>query len=112
MYNSSKFWASHRFMSPEAREKVIHHCGDCRFFICIQGVWEQRKGCVAGVRKYRNLRYRVPAVIRVMELLRSEGGTGWPGSWREVTRMRRHAGCGRRGKGKSPGYESEALKRN
>jgi hypothetical protein len=52
---------------------AINQCGDCRFFVTIQGANEKRLGCVADVRKYRTLSVRVPAVIHVMELVRSEG---------------------------------------
>jgi len=37
---------------------------------------EKRLGCVVDVRKYRTLSVRVPAVIHVMELMRSEGKEG------------------------------------
>ena len=66
----NKFWASHRFMSPEIRELAIKECGDCRFFVTIQGAWERRLGCVADVWKYRTLSVRMPAAIHVMELMR------------------------------------------
>jgi hypothetical protein len=64
------------YLLPEARQIMINRCGDCRFFICIQGTWEQHKGCVASVRKYRSLAVRVPTVIGVMKLLQSEGKEG------------------------------------
>ena len=75
MYDN-KLWESHRIVLPEARLVMINQCGDCRFFVTIQGVREKRLGCVADVRKYRTLSVRVPAVIHVMELLRSEGKDG------------------------------------
>ncbi len=73
---NNKLWTSHRIVLPEAREVIINHCCDCRFFVTIQGAREQRQGCVASVRKYRTLSVRVPAVINVMELMRSEGKDG------------------------------------
>jgi hypothetical protein len=63
-------------ISPEAREMAVNQCGGCRFFITIQGATEKRQGCVADVRKYRTLSVRVPAVIHVMDLVRSEGKDG------------------------------------
>jgi hypothetical protein len=60
-------------MSKRPREMAAHECSDCRFFITIQGVRETRQGCVVDVRKYRTLSVRVPGVIYVMELMRSEG---------------------------------------
>lgn len=72
----NKLWVSHRMISPEAREMAINECGDCRFFVAIQGVREKRLGCVVDVRKYRTLSNRVPSVIHVMELMKSEGKDG------------------------------------
>ena len=72
----NKFWVSHRFMSPEVRDLAIKECGDCRFFVTIQGAWERRLGCVADVWKYRTPSVRVPATIHVMELVKSEGKEG------------------------------------
>ena len=63
-------------ISPEAREMAINQCGDCRFFVTIQGVTEKRLGCIVEVRKYRTLSVRVPAMIHVMELMKSEGKEG------------------------------------
>ncbi len=72
----NKLWTSHRMILPEAREVIVNQCRDCRFFATIQGAREKRQGCVAGVRRYRTLSVRVPAVIHVMELMRSEGKEG------------------------------------
>lgn len=69
-------WKSHCIILPEAREMAINECGDCRFFVTIQGATEKRPGCVVYVRKYRTLSVRVPTVINVMELMRSEGKEG------------------------------------
>ena len=76
MSNSNKLWGSHRIVLPEARQIAVHQCCDCRFFVTIQGAREKRQGCFAGVRKYQTLSVRVPAVIHVMELMRSEGKDG------------------------------------
>jgi hypothetical protein len=74
--SNNKLWESHRMISPEAREMAINQCGDCRFFVTIQGVTEKRLGCIVEVRKYRTLSVRVPAMIHVMELMKSEGKEG------------------------------------
>ena len=42
----------------------------------IQGVREKRFGCVVDIHKYRTLSIRVPPVIRVMDLIRSEDKDG------------------------------------
>ena len=76
MSNANKLWESHRMICPETREMATHECGECRFFITIQGVREKRLGCVVNVRKYRTLSVRVPATIPVMELMNSEGKDG------------------------------------
>ena len=55
---------------------AVNHCGDCRFFVTIQGAREQRQGCIAGIRKIGAWRSGCPAMIHVMELLRSEGRDG------------------------------------
>jgi hypothetical protein len=46
------------------------------FFVTIQGAAEKRLGCVIDVRKYRTLSLRVPVVVHVMDLMRSEGKEG------------------------------------
>jgi hypothetical protein len=74
--SNNKLWESHRMISPEAREMAINRCGDCRFFVTIQGIRETRQGCIVEVRKYRTLSVRVPAMIHVMELMKSEGKEG------------------------------------
>jgi hypothetical protein len=54
----NKLWQSHRIVLPEAREVIIRQCGECRFFVTVQGVRETRPGCVADVRQYRMLSVR------------------------------------------------------
>ncbi len=73
MSEANKLWESHRIVLPEARQVIINQCGDCRFFVTIQGVREKRLGCVVDVRKYQTLSVRVPDTIHVIELMRSEG---------------------------------------
>ena len=69
----NKLWQSHRIILPEAREVIIRQCCECRFFVTIQGASETRPGCVAEVRKYRMLSVRVPAVVPVIEIMKTEG---------------------------------------
>ncbi len=73
MSKANKLWESHRIVLPEARQVIINQCGDCRFFVTIQGVREKRLGCVVDVRKYRTLSVKVPTVIHVIELMKSDG---------------------------------------
>jgi hypothetical protein len=78
--NKLRLWESHSIILPEARGIAARECGDCRFFVTIQGVSETRQGCVVDVQtKYRSLLVRVPSVIYVIELLRSEGKDGLGG---------------------------------
>jgi hypothetical protein len=72
----NKLWNSHRIVLPEAREVIVKQCCECRFFVTIRGVRETRQGCVAEVRKYRTLSVRVPSVIHVMEVMKTEGKDG------------------------------------
>ena len=76
MSNANKLWESHCMISPEIREMATHECGECRFFVTIQGAREKCMGCVVDVRKYRTLSVRVPAAIPVMELMKSEDKDG------------------------------------
>jgi hypothetical protein len=59
----SKYWGHHPALRRSFRCVVldtgIHH-----------------SGCVVDIRKYRTLSIRVPAVIHVMDLIRSEGKDG------------------------------------
>jgi hypothetical protein len=55
---------------------AVNECGECRFFVTIQGAIEKRLGCVVDIQKYRTLSVRVPATIHVMELMISEGKKG------------------------------------
>jgi hypothetical protein len=63
-------------ISPEAREMTINECGDCRFFICIQGVRETRYGCVESIPQYQSFSMRVPNIIFVMDLMKMVGRDG------------------------------------
>jgi hypothetical protein len=81
-------------ISPEAREMAINECGDCRFFVTIQGVREKRLGCVLDVRKYRTLSVRAPTTIHVMDLMRSAGKEGLARILEKRNRGRRPVRCG------------------
>lgn len=72
----NKLWESHRIILPEMREKAVRRCGDCRFFVSIQGREEVRKGCVAGIPEYGSLQKNVPEIIRAADILRRVGKTG------------------------------------
>jgi hypothetical protein len=72
----NKLWQGHRIILPEAREVIIKQCCECRFFVTIQGVREAHRGCVAEVRMCRTLSVRVPAVIDLIEILKTEGRDG------------------------------------
>ncbi len=72
----NKLWESHRMILPGMREVAINQCCDCRFFVTIRGIRETRQGCVAEVCKYRTLSVRVPGVIQVMEVIKTEGRDG------------------------------------
>lgn len=56
--SANKLWESHHLILPEVRKMAINQCGDCRFFVTIQGVTEKRQGCVVNIRKYRTLSAR------------------------------------------------------
>jgi hypothetical protein len=72
----NKLWQGHRIVLPEAREIFVRQCCECRFFVTIQGTRETRPGCVAEVRKYRTLSVRVPPMVHLMEIMKTEGRDG------------------------------------
>lgn len=76
MTDGNKLWESHRIVLPEMREIIVSRCGECRFFVQIQGQEEIRCGCVAGIERYRRLHRRVPERIHVVELLKLAGKEG------------------------------------
>jgi hypothetical protein len=75
---SYNLWNSHRMMLPETREMDTHYCGECRYFVRIQGVYEQRTGCVARIERYLKRWRRPPEVIQLKEVLRLVGREGLP----------------------------------
>ncbi len=73
---SNKLWEGHRIILPDAREKMVSCCRDCRFFVQIQGREEIKYGCVEIIEKYRKFCRRVPLKIHVMEVLKMVGKEG------------------------------------
>lgn len=76
MSGDNKLWEGHRIILPEMRERAGATCGDCRFFLKIQGQYEVRSGCVAHIEKFRKLQKRVPGVILLTEILKMAGREG------------------------------------
>ena len=72
----NKLWESHRIILPEMREKAVRRCGDCRFFVKIQGREEIRCGCVVNIPAYGTLQMRVPEIICATDVLRRAGKAG------------------------------------
>ena len=69
-------WEKHRMFLPEMRKLAVHRCGDCLFFVNIQGRKETRKGCVVNIRAYNSLRERVPATVHAAEVIKRVGLEG------------------------------------
>lgn len=69
-------WEKHRMMLPEMREKAVHRCKHCRFFVPIRGRRETRPGCVVHIKAYGNLEKRVPDVLPIMEIIKRVGLEG------------------------------------
>ncbi|NSW82768.1 MAG: hypothetical protein HPY90_05745 [Syntrophothermus sp.] len=63
-------------MLPEMREKAAHTCGECRFFVEIQGREETRFGCVVSIPRYGSLERRVPQRIHALDIIRLVGKEG------------------------------------
>ncbi|GAB6274342.1 MAG: hypothetical protein STSR0004_12050 [Peptococcaceae bacterium] len=74
--DKNKLWESHRLILPEMREKTIKRCGNCQFFVPIQGKEEIRYGCVVSLPVYGTLQKRTPKVMHVIEILRMAGREG------------------------------------
>ncbi|MDQ0285348.1 hypothetical protein J2Z49_000441 [Desulfofundulus luciae] len=72
----NKLWEGHRIILPEMREKAVHTCRDCCFLVEIQGRWESRPGCVAGIPRYGTLERRVPLKIHALDILKMAGREG------------------------------------
>lgn len=76
MYDENKLWKGHRIILPEMREKAVYRCGECRFFVKIQGVYENRWGCVVSIESFRKLWRRVPGKLVLSEVLNLAGKKG------------------------------------
>lgn len=73
---NNTLWEKHRLYLPQMREKAIHRCQDCKFFVLVQGREELRPGCVAGIRAYASYERPVPGVVPVQEIMRLVGQEG------------------------------------
>jgi hypothetical protein len=76
MYGDNKLWAGHRIILPEVRDKAVHRCRECRFFVTIQGLREMQQGCVISIEAFRKRWWRVPKVIPISQLLQTVGKEG------------------------------------
>jgi hypothetical protein len=76
--NDNKLWVSHRMMLPPVREIDTHYCGECRYFVQTQGVYEIRTGCVVRIERYLKRWRRPPEMIQLKEILRLVGREGLP----------------------------------
>ncbi len=61
---------------PQIREKAIHRCNDCMFFVAIRGKAETRQGCVVHIKAYGNLEKRIPVILPVMDIIKRVGLEG------------------------------------
>ncbi|BAF59678.1 hypothetical protein PTH_1497 [Pelotomaculum thermopropionicum SI] len=75
-YRKNFLYESHRLMLPELREKVVHTCSRCKFFITVVGRSEARPGCAALIPQYARTARRVPEKLDAAELLRVLGRDG------------------------------------
>ena len=69
-------WEKHRMYLPDMRNKAIHRCRHCKFFVAIKGRMETRNGCVINIRSYGNLEKRIPSEIPIMEIIKRVGIEG------------------------------------
>ena len=69
-------WEKHRMYLPDMRNKAIHRCGHCKFFVAIKGRMETKNGCVVNVKSYGNLEKRIPSEIPIMEIIKRVGLEG------------------------------------
>ncbi len=75
-YRRNFLYQSHRLMLPELREKVVHTCSECGFFVQVAGKTETRPGCAAIIPYYASLAGRVPRELKVLEVLQAVGKNG------------------------------------
>ena len=58
------------------RDKAIHRCKDCKFFVQIQGIHEKKQACVVNVKAYGKMEKRIPSVIPIMDIIKRVGVEG------------------------------------
>lgn len=75
-YRRNSLYESHRLMLPELREKIVHTCSECRFFVQVAGKTETRPGCAAIIPHYACLARRAPRELKVLEILQAVGKKG------------------------------------
>lgn len=75
-YRKNFLYEGHRLMLPELRDKVVHTCSQCKFFIWIEGRTETRPGCAALIPRYSSLSRRVPGKLAVTDVLKEVGREG------------------------------------
>ena len=73
---SNKLWEKHRMYLPDMRNKAIHRCGHCKFFVAIKGRLQTRNGCVINIKAYGNLEKRIPSEIPIMDIIKRVGLEG------------------------------------
>jgi len=69
-------WEKHRMYLPEMRQRAVHRCKHCKFFVQIRGKRETRNGCVVSIKAYGGLEKRVPPVIPVADIIKRVGLEG------------------------------------
>jgi len=72
----NELWEGHRLIMPEARDKAVHTCGECKFLACIAGRLEKRYGCLVTVPGYLDGSRKVPFSIPALLLTRRVGREG------------------------------------
>ena len=75
-YRKNHLYTSHRMFVPEAKERSVNTCRNCRFYITIVGREARKKGCAAIIPKYYALERRIPAEIDILLFLREVGKVG------------------------------------
>ncbi|HOV80579.1 MAG TPA: hypothetical protein PK728_10850 [Bacillota bacterium] len=75
-YRKNFLYEGHRLMLPELRDKVVHTCSRCKFFVWVQGRAGVRPGCAALIPRYASLAGRVPEELGVTDVLKEVGKDG------------------------------------
>ncbi|HBC94319.1 MAG TPA: hypothetical protein DCZ10_15830 [Pelotomaculum sp.] len=73
---SNVLWEKHRMYLPDMRQKAVHRCKHCKFFVPIKGKTEVKYGCVVSIKAYGNMEKRIPPVVPVMEIVKLIGLEG------------------------------------